>query len=355
MDEYIRIYVKRNGRTIEIPLYKGIEDFYPLAQMTNQILDGLREDVKTWMNPEVYEKLKLVILVEDSDLVNAFATKYNDKHIIALSRGLLLLSHMEIIKWIESPNFLEVYKLSDENKPGLIESLYRNMTCFVIAHEMGHIVNGHVDACGGTFCYIDELALEKKERNWSTQLREYDADCYAAKICSKIRLAYCKKNKGLTTFEFDNLGIVMLLTFNILSLSRKQDFTNYMDLDIAAIDHPHPGIRMSYCLYTVTDELLTVWSEKDTKEIFSVISDGIIRTDKYLFHKEKYKDCIVAVAGTEKGAQHIMNLVNSWNDVVDEYEKYAYIPARRTEKLESHLVSVDDEGNVLIPNFLEMQ
>lgn len=347
MDEDIRIYAKRDGKAIEIPLYEGIDDFYLLAQLTNQILTGLRQDVKTWFTPEVYEKLNLVILVENSDAVNAFAAKYNDKHIIALSRGLMLLSHKEIMKWIESSNFTQVYKLSDENKPDFIEYLYRNMICFVIAHEMGHIVNGHVGACSGSFCYIEELASEKEGKNWSTQLREYDADCFAVKICSQMRLGYCRENKGLTIYEFDRLGIVMLLTFNLLSLSRKQDFANYMDMDMTAIDHPHPGIRIHYCLVMMVDELLTVWSEKDTKEIFAVVYDGIIRTDKYLFHKEKYKDCIYSVAGTEKGAQHIMNLVNGWNQVVDEYEKYAYIPARRTETLESYLVSVDDKGNVL--------
>lgn len=351
MNEVIQIYVKIDGRTIEIPLYEGIDDFYLLAPLTNSILDGLRQDVKTWFTPEVYEKLNLVILVEDSDAVNAFAAKNNDKHIVALSRGLMLLSHNEIMKWIESPNFTEVYKLSDKNKPSFIEYLYKNMICFIIAHEIGHIVNGHVDARSGAFCYIDELTSEKEEENWSTQLREYDADCFATRICSQIRLGKCRENKELTICEFDRLGIVMLLTFNLLSLSRKQEFINYMDMDTAAIDHPHPGIRIHYCLVMMADELLTVWSEKDTKEIFSVVFDGIIRTDKYLFHKEKYKECIYSVAGTEKGAQHIMNLINSWNKVVDEYEKYAYIPVRRTDDLESYLVSVDDEGNVLIPNF----
>lgn len=166
-----------------------------------------------------------------------------------------------------------------------------------------------------------------------------------------MRLESCRENKNLTIYEFDKLGVVMLLTFNLLSLSRKHNFINYINTDICTIDHPHPGIRIHYCLVMMVEKLLTIWSEEDTKEIFSVVFDGILRTDKYLFHKEKYKDCIYSVAGTEKGAQHIMNLVNNWNEVVDEYEKYAYIPARRTESLESYLVSVDDEGNVLIPNF----
>jgi len=351
MDEVLRIYADRDGKKTVIPLYKGIDDLYLLASITNKIMDELRMATITWLSKEVYDKLNLEILVEDSDWINAFATKYNGKYIIALSRGLLLRCHDEIISWIESPNYTKVYKLSDENKDVFVEDMYREMIFFVIAHELGHIVNGHIDARDANFCYIDELSLEKTEDNWNTQLREYNADCFATRLCSWIKMGHCKKNKELTLSQFDILGMEMFLTFNLLSYSRKQDFADYMDKNIEDIDHPHPGIRMMYCIFVMADELLMVWEEKEVKEIIAIAYDGIIRTDKYLFDKEKYRECIYSVAGTQKGAEHIMSLINDWNEVADEYQKYAFIPMRRTENLESQLVFVDDDGNVLVPNF----
>lgn len=347
MEEYMQIKAKRGNVVILVSLYKNMQDLYPISELINRILEGLRQDINTWFSIDVYNKINPEILIEDTDDINAFATKYEDKHIIALSRGLIQFSYMEIIKWIKSPEFYSIYKLSDSNRDSYIEYLYRNMICFVIAHEMGHIADGHIEAQSGMFCYIDELSEIKKLNNWESQLREYDADCFATRICSLIRIQEVGDDKDHTIFEFDNLGVVLILTFNLLSNSRKQYFEQYLNMEIASIDHPHPGIRMRYCMDVMLSELLKVWSKKDVLDIFKIIYDGIIRTDKFIYNKKEYKDCIYSVSATEKGAQHIMNLVNGWNESIERYEEYAYIPLNKTEFLKSYPVFVDNAGDFL--------
>lgn len=53
------------------------------------------------------------------------------------------------------------------------------------------------------------------------------------------------------------------------------------------------------------------------------------------------------VLSTEKGVQQIMNLVNGWNDMVDEYNKYAYIPLSKNAYIEQMSFFIDEKGEFL--------
>ena len=134
----------------------------------------------------------------------------------------------------------------------------------------------------------------------------------------------------------------------MLSKSRQSTFDEYMILNIYDMDHPHPGIRMHYCFVTMISVLLNEINQEEVKEIASYITDGIVRADKYILYKEKYKECVYAVATTKKGAQHIMQLVNDWNEVADFYDEYSFIPIQKTDYIEFYPYTVDKEGNFII-------
>lgn len=50
----------------------------------------------------------------------------------------------------------------------------------------------------------------------------------------------------------------------------------------------------------------------------------------------------------KKGAQHIMQLVNDWNEVADFYDEYSFIPIQKTDYIEFYPYTVDKEGNFII-------
>ena len=48
-------------------------------------------------------------------------------------------------------------------------------------------------------------------------------------------------------------------------------------------------------------------------------SDAVISYEKNVLGKEKIKECYYSVAFTEKGAQHVMNLHNGWQEKIGHF------------------------------------
>ena len=343
------INVKRGGVNEKVFLYSEIDELYPKSIIVNRTLNKIRSDINVWVESDILKQINVEILVEDTDIINACATKKKDnKYYIIVTRGLLLVGYNEISNFLDSTQCSDVYHLSIENIEVMTKQMYSTMITFIVAHEFGHIVDGHIDSRYKSSFYLDEINCDEIDEKWKTQLREYDADRFATKICSGIFLILYKGSPKMIKESFDNLGIVLLLIFNMLSKSRQSTFDEYMTLNIYDMDYPHPGIRMHYCFVTMISVLLNEINQEEVKEIASYITDGIVRADKYILYKEKYKECVYAVATTKKGAQHIMQLVNDWNEVADFYDEYSFIPIQKTDDIEFYPYAVDKEGNFII-------
>lgn len=50
---------------------------------------------------------------------------------------------------------------------------------------------------------------------------------------------------------------------------------------------------------------------------------------------------------TEKGVQHLMNLHNGWQELVDYYNQYTYIPIEKMERIDGLLASLDESGSFI--------
>ena len=128
-------------------------------------------------------------------------------------------------------------------------------------------------------------------------------------------------------------------------------FADYFDKSIDEYDHPHPGIRMyySYIHYSYWIGRFRDFGE-DTMTILGNGSDAVISYEKNVLGKEKIKECYYSVAFTEKGAQHVMNLHNGWQEKIEHFNEYAYMEIEKMDTIDSMPVSLDKNGNFVNKN-----
>lgn len=101
------------------------------------------------------------------------------------------------------------------------------MLNFIIAHEFGHIVHGHVLA-NSEDNFIEELYADEttNKDNWLTQLREFDADYYAAMLNTAITLGYWKEDRKVLSATFD----LLFLSFIYASMSLQKLQQRFLEL-----------------------------------------------------------------------------------------------------------------------------
>ncbi|MCI8408531.1 MAG: M48 family metalloprotease [Lachnospiraceae bacterium] len=339
-----------NGNNVKLLEYVP-ECYCYISGITNNLLGKLRIGIETWVTKDLFEKMDVSIWIYDNIKVNAFAKYYEGKNYIALSVGLCQKFWEAATGFIDHENLENVFRISDKNKEDYIQAIYMYMLNFIIAHEFGHIVHGHllINSDDGFIDEIrDEKELMKNAHKWNTQILEYDADSFAAGINTTIFLGGWVNDIKILLANFDMLFLSFYLSFSVLAEESNKDFSCYFENDITEYDHPHPGIRMFYCTIVMIDWII---SNKGVNEItMSIIESGyhaIISFEKSVLKKKKIKMCYFSVSETEKGVQHIMNLVNGWNDMVDMYNKYSYIPIRKTDMLDCMSYFIDENGEFI--------
>lgn len=345
-----KISILRNGIFVE--LYEYVEDFYLISKTANKTIEQLRKGLSTWISSEKYKEMNLSVWVYYDTRVNAFCYYDDGKNYIALSLGLLTTFLDEINDFVNQENLSLIIKLSEENKPELVDALYFYMLNFTIAHEFGHIAHGHLRARCGVNGIDEMLQLssettkkEKKIQNWLTQLKEYDADSFAVTIQSLLFLQRWEKDINANLSNFDAMFIANYLCFRAFAEKTGRNFDGYLTKEIDEYDHPHPGIRMYYSYILYSDWIgRTHGFGDDTLAILASGSHAVVAYERSVLEKKEIKECYYSVAYTEKGAQHFMNLHNGWQELVDYYNQYSYIPIEKMEYVSSMPVSVDERG-----------
>ncbi len=157
--------------------------------------------------------------------------------------------------------------------------------------------------------------------------------------------------KGKSCKFFDKMFIANYLCFRTFAEKTGRKFADYFDKSIDEYDHPHPGIRMyySYIHYSYWIGRFRDFGE-DTMTILGNGSDAVISYEKNVLGKEKIKECYYSVAFTEKGAQHVMNLHNGWQEKIEHFNEYAYMEIEKMDTIDSMPVSLDKNGNFVNKN-----
>ena len=339
----------------EMELCEFVDKLYTVALKANEMLKTLRIGLSTWVSEKIYDEMKTSLWIYDDIRVNAFCHYENGQNYIALSVGLLTEYWREVTEFVEQEALSVVFKISEENKPYLADTLYFYMLNFTVAHEFGHIAHGHLREINGEN-NIDEIFQvvggineeEKREKNWNTQLKEYDADSFAVAIQALLFSQNWSGNSKENLANFDRMFLANYLSFRTFAEKTGRDFTNYMTDDIEKYDHPHPGIRMYYSIILYTYWLMNFFGEN--KEIITIIESGshaVIAYEKQVLKTEEFKNCYFSVAYTSKGVMHLMRLHNEWRNQVVYFNRYAYVPLVRMEGLDGMISSLDENGHFM--------
>lgn len=202
---------------------------------------------------------------------------------------------------------------------------------------------------------MEKIKINKAE----IELLEYIPDFYSiAKITNPL---LSEMRPGIKTWVSEDVFQKMQVSIWIVNDIRvnafakryegknsNRDFSNYQEKDIESYDHPYPGIRMYYCSLAICDLLIRVKGDNElTRELISSGFDAMISYEKRALGKEKYRDSYFSIAGTKKGAMHIRALVNGWNELVDEYNRYSYVTIYKNDNVESLSYFLGEDGEFL--------
>ena len=66
-----------------------------------------------------------------------------------------------------------------------------------------------------------------------------------------------------------------------------------------------------------------------------------------MLETKEIKECYFSVAFTDKGSQHIMNLNNGWQELIECYKPHAYIPIEELGDISDLPVFLNECGTFL--------
>lgn len=355
---YIRLFLEKKPMKKISVIKKGVRielmEFVPdilivLAERTNNILSKLRAGMKTWFTSEANKVMNISIWVYEDDTPNAFTQIYANEHVIGISLALCLKMYQKAEEFVDNEDSRRIFNISENKRDMILDELYFVMLNFVISHEVGHIAHGHLKMINNQnyICELDDIKEidRKPEANWAIQLRECDADYFAAMLSATICLEHGNDSLETLKVTFDFWMLALYMCFSIFAENSKKNYALYSSLEITEYDHPHPGIRLTYCTYALFYTLLMFHDNEDENNI--IIQSGyhtIISYDKEILNKKEMKDCYYSVAFTEKGSQHIMNLTNQWNEQIDKYNKVSYIAIPKIDMIDILPAILDTDG-----------
>lgn len=88
----------------------------------------------------------------------------------------------------------------------------------------------------------------------------------------------------------------------------------------------------------------------ENEKVLAILESGshaVVAYEKQVLETNELRECYYSVAYTEKGVQHLMNLHNGWQELVDYYNQYTYIPIEKMERIDGLLASLDESGSFI--------
>ena len=234
----------------------------------------------------------------------------------------------------------EPIKPKDKLRQAYSEGLIYFAVQFLICHELGHILNGHIDLIEKwtDIPFISEMVSYDKESKFlDSQTLELDADCYAANIGIKSIIGrYEDKmnlNKDIQPYFNSLEDALFLWTFSIYTLFRFLGNTVYDFNKLENYRHPYPGFRQEYILALIPTIILnteysqsfdlekSVYAVKEFEDAIKFIKEGAVTWD---FVNDLHP-APIKCAYTKKGWNHIYQIENNWRNIRPQLECYSKV------------------------------
>ncbi len=206
---------------------------------------------------------------------------------------------------------------------------------FLVAHELTHIINGHLDFIKtrfGTNIYEERNIKAISEDDILTiQTLEMDADCLA--VCKglvnavKRHLGEQSVSEDRKEFYVDFDRTIFNWSLAVLTLTRIMvESSIYRSIDSKVQTHPHPRVRQTMILATV-DEYLKAYYPKQyesfSKAIYGELAIVLETTYKYItgnaIDKEEY------LAAINNGKEYVPQVLAHWNIIRKDLNDKTYV------------------------------
>lgn len=185
----------------------------PSYESISQICDRLITIVRKSHN--IFEEIRFVLV--DSPTNNALALYRGSLNCVVISLGYMVTMGLSIDFLLTSKNFQKIWKLDeefekilsvgsisrqegirkvffeyreledDEDRSYKMMALSQFCIEFIMLHELGHIVNGHLRSGVLSTGYIGESDAHFDEDIYlNSRCIEFDADCFAVQLCLRL-------------------------------------------------------------------------------------------------------------------------------------------------------------------------
>jgi len=219
----------------------------------------------------------------------------------------------------------------DESRLVLSEYLTAFAIEFLAMHEYAHVIFGHVDYLNSksqTF-YWNEAVESKKclIDPLISQTLEMDADCYGVSLgMQKVVGIVNSHNSNPLPFSSSLDSCLAMWLFSVYSLFRIFGFKNVSIESIKETCHPLTGIRQHLIGATVIAYFETTNQIDFASKVAKISADVHFQVEKAFeeISEQGYDVSALSAGYHQKSLEHSHLLVEHWNAVRPELEKFAY-------------------------------
>lgn len=179
---------------------------------------------------------------------NAAAGKINNYYIISINQGVF----MHQAKWFDINKELitqnsDLFAFCSAQPIATNKLIDQIFTHFLFYHEMAHLIQ----KSDLTFNQMYNESINSNNYSLDNHLFEFDADTFASLYIAQHLVKYTKKHRRLFTKleDYENLIIVASCSIFLYIQAFK---TNDLPLYFSETSHPHPLIRTTCVLRTIT-------------------------------------------------------------------------------------------------------
>ena len=290
------------------------------------------------------------IFCYDSQEINACADREGGMYYIAFSYDFFINIHNWLHLWKAAPAIKQIFTFeNDKVKDIFFENVYKFMVMFTTRHEAFHILDGHCDIPQNEDHFMAERLKKPIGRDTLfSQCLEYDADYVASCACARTifdtypeTLEAKKMHIRALCFGLYNLFLLFEET------AVKSSFAEKLQRGYKDTTHPDPGIRVAYCNAIILAIAAEYLKPEEAVSLFNVIAGECIGFERVLVQHKRLQDCLYAMAYTKQGAEHMLFLNNTWNEVKQKLQPYAKVPLVEKEEADKMPYWIDDEGGFL--------
>lgn len=173
---------------------------------------------------------------------------------------------------------------------------------WLVYHELGHIINGHLELGKElndlTFILEDDPS-EERDENLTSQALEVDADCFATWLLLQLRLqspVAIEESRPSTSDAEKELLRLRCFVFGVFAIVRGFDDHPFDEDTMFDSDHPPGVIRMNYMLDLVANTTIEYKFPYKAKKILEAALDTVVALEQ----------SIAQATGTKGGGRNVL-------------------------------------------------